>query len=74
MSTDTDQEQGWATAGPGEAESTRRPAVRIGALWDRLTRRPAVIVAILALAAGAWAMVGSQQVFPYLSDDHDEGL
>lgn len=29
---------------------------------------------VLALAAGLWALVGSQLVFPYLSDDHDEGL
>ncbi|HEV3401483.1 MAG TPA: glycosyltransferase family 39 protein, partial [Acidimicrobiales bacterium] len=28
----------------------------------------------LAVAAGLWALVGSQLVFPYLSDDHDEGL
>ena len=34
---------------------------------------PAVVL-LLALVAGAWAVVGSQRVFPYLSDDHDEGL
>ncbi|MFN2505502.1 MAG: glycosyltransferase family 39 protein [Acidimicrobiales bacterium] len=28
----------------------------------------------LALAAGLWAVVGSHEVFPYLSDDHDEAL
>ena len=31
-------------------------------------------VVALAVAAGVWAVVGSQLVFPYLSDDHDEGL
>ena len=33
-----------------------------------------VVVVLLALAAGAWAVGGSLSVFPYLSDDHDEGL
>ncbi|HEX2023690.1 MAG TPA: glycosyltransferase family 39 protein [Acidimicrobiales bacterium] len=31
-------------------------------------------VVVLAVAAGVWALVGSQLIFPYLSDDHDEGL
>jgi hypothetical protein len=35
---------------------------------------PAIIVAALAVAAGLWAVVGSHKVFPYLSDDHDEGV
>jgi hypothetical protein len=38
------------------------------------TTWPAVIVLALALAAGAWAVVGSERIFTYLSDDHDEGL
>ncbi|HEX2063072.1 MAG TPA: glycosyltransferase family 39 protein [Acidimicrobiales bacterium] len=29
---------------------------------------------VLAAATAVWAVVGSRQVFPYLSDDHDEGL
>jgi hypothetical protein len=36
-----------------------------------LGRRATVVVLLLALAAGAWAVVGSRSVFPYLSDDHD---
>jgi 4-amino-4-deoxy-L-arabinose transferase-like glycosyltransferase len=39
-----------------------------------LGRRATVVVLLLALAAGAWAVVGSRSVFPYLSDDHDEAL
>ncbi|MCA1707132.1 MAG: glycosyltransferase family 39 protein, partial [Actinobacteria bacterium] len=35
---------------------------------------PAIVVLALAVAAGIWAVVGSHRVFPYLSDDHDEGL
>lgn len=37
-------------------------------------RRIIAAAAVLALAAGVWAVVGSQWLFPYLSDDHDEGL
>jgi 4-amino-4-deoxy-L-arabinose transferase-like glycosyltransferase len=37
-------------------------------------RRIVVAVVVLAVAAGVWALVGSQLIFPYLSDDHDEGL
>ena len=37
-------------------------------------RRIVTVVVVVALAAGLWAVVGSQLVFPYLSDDHDEGL
>jgi 4-amino-4-deoxy-L-arabinose transferase-like glycosyltransferase len=35
---------------------------------------PAVIVVVLAVAAGVWAVAGSHRVFRFLSDDHDEGL
>ena len=35
---------------------------------------PAIVVLALATAAGLWAVIGSHRVFPYLSDDHDEGL
>lgn len=28
----------------------------------------------MAVLAGLWALIGSQWVFPYLSDDHDEGI
>ena len=41
---------------------------------DRVGRQAVAVVAVLALAAGLWALIGSQLVFPYLSDDHDEGL
>ncbi|HEX2042836.1 MAG TPA: glycosyltransferase family 39 protein [Acidimicrobiales bacterium] len=37
-------------------------------------RRRAAAVVALAVAAGLWAVVGSQWLFPHLSDDHDEGL
>jgi 4-amino-4-deoxy-L-arabinose transferase-like glycosyltransferase len=40
----------------------------------RTSRTVTAVVLLLALAAGAWAVVGSRSVFPYLSDDHDEGL
>ncbi|HEX2191682.1 MAG TPA: glycosyltransferase family 39 protein, partial [Acidimicrobiales bacterium] len=40
----------------------------------RTSRAVPVLLLVLALAAGAWAVVGSRQVFPYLSDDHDEAL
>lgn len=35
---------------------------------------PAFIVLTIAVAAAAWAVLGSHYVFPYLTDDHDEGL
>ena len=40
----------------------------------RVWTRPANAVSALALVAGVWAVAGSQRVFPYLSDDHDEGI
>ncbi len=47
------------------ATSTEPSPARRGGRW---------IVAGAALGAGVWALIGSQLVFPHLSDDHDEGL
>ncbi len=44
------------------------------AFVGRLGQRPGALVAVLAVAAASWAVVGSQQIFPYLSDDHDEAI
>jgi 4-amino-4-deoxy-L-arabinose transferase-like glycosyltransferase len=41
---------------------------------DRVGHRPAAIVLLLAVGAALWALMGSQRLFTYLSDDHDEGL
>ncbi len=59
------------TAAEGGKEQRRG---RLGGAAAWLAERPATVVLGLALAAGVWAVVGSQQVFPYLSDDHDEGI
>ena len=57
--------------GPRRAPRGARP-FRLPA--DRGGRRVVAVVLVVAMAAGVWALVGSQRVFPYLSDDHDEGL
>ncbi len=41
---------------------------------DRTGHRATAAVLLLVVGAGAWALVGSRQLFPYLSEDHDEGL
>ena len=46
--------------------------LRRAAAW--VARHPVAVPVVLAAAAGTWAVVGSRHVFPYLSDDHDEGL
>jgi hypothetical protein len=54
---------------------TSQPAsggLAAGLRW--LGEHPTILVAAVALAAAIWAVIGSQQVFRYLSDDHDEGL
>ncbi len=52
----------------------RQHAQGLGAVVRRISRNPAVMVALLAVAAAMWAVVASRQVFPYLSDDHDEAI
>ena len=47
---------------------------RAGVSTDRTRHRATVVVLLLVLGAGAWALIGSGRLFPYLSDDHDEGL
>ena len=56
-----------------QAPAAARPDP-VGSVTGWLGRRATAVVVLLALAAGAWAVVGSRSVFPYLSDDHDEGL
>ncbi len=56
---------------------TRPPGGREPALTARalgLLRGPIPFVALLAAAAATWAIAGSHQVFPYLSDNHDEAV
>ena len=67
------------TSGAVPLDAVTQPPVAprpdpVGAAAGWLGRRATVVVLLLALAAGAWAVVGSRAVFPYLSDDHDEGL
>jgi hypothetical protein len=45
-----------------------------GVLSNGGGRRATVLVLLLAVGAGLWAVIGSQRLFTYLSDDHDEGL
>ncbi len=47
---------------------------RVGVSTVRTSNRPAVVVLLLVVGAGVWAVTGSQRLFTYLSDDHDEGL
>ena len=47
---------------------------RAGDSTDRTRHRATVVVLLLAIGAGTWALVGSERLFTYLSDDHDEGL
>lgn len=65
------------------AGATRRGAVELtrdmfrwewAVSTDRTRHRAAVAVLLLAVGAGVWALIGSQRLFTYLSDDHDEGL
>ena len=63
-----DTAAGVAGAGPDRPRRLRPATLGVTAA------RPATLVVVLALAAGTWAVVGSQAVFPYLSDDHDEGI
>ncbi|HWC12027.1 MAG TPA: glycosyltransferase family 39 protein [Acidimicrobiales bacterium] len=67
------------TSGAVPVDALARPPAepgpdRVGAVAGWLGRRATAVVVVLALAAGVWAVAGSQLIFPYLSDDHDEGL
>ena len=57
---------------PPDRAPRRLPLLR--AAGRALDRHPAIVVLVLAAAAALWAVVASRRVFPYLSDDHDEGL
>jgi hypothetical protein len=46
--------------------------VRAAALW--LWNRPRAIVSTCSVVAGVWAVTGSQALFPYLSNNHDEAV
>jgi len=72
MSTQTEQEH--VPAVDEDLPPVGQSAKGVGAVARRLVRNPAVMVTLLAVAAGAWAIVGSRQLFPYLSDDHDEAI
>jgi hypothetical protein len=73
LSTRTDQEHRAVTVEQAALTSTRRrPHLRGAGAW--VANHPGVIVVALALGVAVWAVVGSRLVFPYLSDDHDEGL
>jgi 4-amino-4-deoxy-L-arabinose transferase-like glycosyltransferase len=74
VSTHKDRAHGLATAGPQESRPTTDPAKRLSAAVRWVGDHPAIIVLCWAMAAGIWAVAGSQRVFPYLSDDHDEGI
>lgn len=71
--TETDQEHRPATVTAAPLPSRYRPRP-LSALRRRAAARPAVLVLLLAVAVGACAVIGSQRVFPYLTDDHDEGI
>src|ERR671917_2098745 len=47
---------------------------RAGVSRDRTRHRATIVVLLLVVGAGVWALIGSQRLFTYLSDDHDEGL
>jgi MFS family permease len=73
LSTDTEQER--RTADPDEATpSHNQGRPRPGGVLSWLGRRPASAALILALVSATWAVAGSKRLFPYLSEDHDEGL
>ncbi|MDQ3573527.1 MAG: glycosyltransferase family 39 protein [Actinomycetota bacterium] len=74
MSTETEPEHRAATVDRDGQLSTDQRAGRPRAGARRMVRNPAFMVAMLAVAAAMWAVVGSHQVFPYLSDDHDEAI
>jgi len=74
MSTPTQQEHRVASLEQEGPPVARQHDKGLGAVVRRMGRNPAVMVALLAVAAGMWAVVASRQVFPYLSDDHDEAI
>jgi|GEM_PF-792748 len=74
MSTPTQQEHRVASADEEGLPAARQQAKGLGAVIRRMARNPAVMVALLAVASATWAVVASHQVFPYLSDDHDEAI
>lgn len=74
MSTPTQQGDRVASVDEDGLPAERKAAAGIAAVVRRMGRNPAVLVALLAVAAGMWAVVASRQVFPYLSDDHDEAI
>jgi hypothetical protein len=74
MSTQMEQEPLAASVDQGGPPVPTRHAKGFGAVVRRIGRNPAVMVALLALAAALWAVVASRQLFPYLSDDHDEAI
>lgn len=74
LSTRTDQEHRPVAVEQPALTSATRPPRRLRAAGAWVANRPALIVVALALAVAIWAVVGSRLVFPYLSDDHDEGL
>ena len=74
MSAHTDQDDRVLSVDDRRQPSSRPGWGRLGGVARWLGDRPALLVAVLALAAASWAFVGSHQIFPYFSDDHDEGI
>ena len=73
MSTDTKHSDRAVSVDEARRPSPHGPR-RLAAAVGWVIQRPGALVAVLAVGAVAWAVVGSQQVFPYLSDDHDEAI
>lgn len=74
MSTQTEQDQRVASVDEDGLPVARQHAKGLAGAVRRMGRNPAVVVALLAVAAAVWAVVVSHQVLPYLSDDHDEAI
>ncbi len=58
----------------GRAGPTSTPLSTAARWVERLGARPRLLVAVAAGLAAAWSIVASLAVFPFLSNNHDEGV